>query len=274
MKIGLIGATQAAVAGLGAPAELAAIAAPGTVIQAYATRGAIFAHTPVEFALQQINYLDTALRAAADGCDALILNSFSDYGLAAIRAAVSIPVVGAAEATLRFAPTIGPRFSIVTVWPESTNYMPRALLREYGAEAACIRIRNAGAAEILAGDGRPDLFIAGMQHGQAAILQRILAECEAAAKEDGIDAILLGCTCMSPIAARIAAGTRLPVVNPMAVALKTAEMRAVLGLGASRREQGALRPAALDLARRMVDAIAAAPAEDTDCPVCVVAAAE
>jgi len=263
MKIGLLGA-----GGRNPPRELVAVAAPDTVIQNYPRRGSVFARTQVEFAIQHLNYLDIALTAAADGCDALVSNTFSDYGLAAMKAAVSIPVVGAAEATMRFAPTIGPRFSIVTIWPENTNYMPRTMLRDYGVEGACARIRNVSTNELLAGDARPDLFITSMQRGAQAILSRIIEACEAAAREDDIDAILLGCTCMSPIAARVAEACTLPVLNPLAIALKTAEMQASLHLTASRRGQGVVPASALDLARKMVDAIDAAPADD--CPVCAI----
>lgn len=271
MRIGLVGATQAAVAGLGAPAELAAIAAPGTEISAFPTRMPIFAHGPAEFALQALNTLQAGIEAAEAGCDALVINSMSDYGIAALAAAVDVPVIGAAEAALRFIGTIGPRFTLVTVWPPSTNYMPRGVLRDYGAEAACVAIRNVGAEEVLAGGERPDGYVSDLQHGEATILARIIAACAAAAAEDAADAILLGCTCMSPIAARIAAAASLPVVNPLAVALKTAEMQAVLGLRRGRRGQGAMRPATRARLRRMVEAGAAAAPAEPDCPVCVIA---
>lgn len=275
MKIGLIGATQAPVAGLAAPTELLALAAPGTEIAVFPTRIPLFAHTEVEFAMQALNNLDAGLAAQAAGCDAVVINSVSDYGIAALAAALDIPVIGAAEATLRFVPTIGPRFTLVTVWPASTNYMPRRMLRDYGAEAACARIRNVGAEDILAGGGKPEGFLADLQHGKAAILDRIVAACDAAAAEDEVDAIVLGCTCMSPVAAEIAARVALPVVNPLAVALKTAEMQATLGLRRGCRGQGPRRLASLARASRMVDAgVTVTPVEgdDADCPVCVVTA--
>ena len=75
MKIGLLGAAGRA------PRELTAVAAPGTVgFQSYPRRGSVFARTQVEFAIQHLNYLDIALTAAADGCDALVSNTFSDTG--------------------------------------------------------------------------------------------------------------------------------------------------------------------------------------------------
>jgi allantoin racemase len=278
MKIGLIGATQAPVAGLAAPAELLAIAVPGTEIAVFPTRMPIFAHTEVEFAMQALNNLDAGLAAQAAGCDAVVINSVSDYGIAALASALDIPVIGSAEATFRFVPAIGPRFTLVTVWPESTNYMPRRMLRDYGAEAACARIRNVGTEDILAAGGRPEGFLADLQHGKAAILDRIVAACDAAAAEDEVDAVVLGCTCMSPVAAQIAARAALPVVNPLALAVKTAEMQAVLGLRRGRRGQGVRRLASLARASRMVEAGAGAMvapeegAADADCPVCVVTA--
>jgi allantoin racemase len=276
MKIGLIGATQAPVAGLSAPAELLAVAAPGAEIAVFPTRMPIFAHTEVEFAMQALNNLDAGLAAQAAGCDAVVINSVSDYGIAALTSALDIPVIGSAEASFRFVGAIGPRFTLVTVWPKSTNYMPRRMLRDYGAEATCVRIRNVGTEDILAGGGKPEGFLSDLQNGKAAILDRIVAACEEAAAEDDVDAVVLGCTCMSPVAAQVAARVALPVVNPLAVALKTAEMQAALGLRRSRRGQGRRRLESLARAARMVDAGAGAmvaPADatdDADCPVCVV----
>jgi allantoin racemase len=268
MKIGLVGATQAAVAGLGAPPELTAIAAPETEIRAFPTRMPVFAHTPLEFAMQALNTVEAGVAAAAAGCDALVINSFSDYGIAALKAAVGIPVVGAAEATLRFVGTLGPRFSIVTVWPPSLDYMPRQVMRDAGVEAACARIRHVGTEAVVAGSARPDGYVSALQHGKGDIVARIQAACDAAAAEDGVDAIILGCTCMSPIAARLRAAV--PVLNPLAVALKVAEMQAALGLRAT--PAAPLRLQSLARVSAMV-AAGAVLGSDGDCAVCAVAAA-
>lgn len=267
MKIGLVGATQAAVAGLGAPRELAAIAAPGTEIQAFPTRMPVFAHTPLEFAMQALNTVEAGVAAAA-GCDALVINSFSDYGIAALKAAVDIPVVGSAEATLRFVGTLGPRFAIVTVWPPSLDYMPRQVMREAGAEGGCVRIRHVGAEEVVAGSARPDGYVSALQHAQGDIVARIQAACDAAVAEDGVDAIILGCTCMSPIADRLRAAV--PILNPLAVALKVAEMQAALGL-----RPVATAPRRLQSLARLSQMVAAGATlgSDGDCAVCAVAAA-
>lgn len=266
MKIGLIGAAGAR--GTEIPDELKAIVSPETELQLYPARISIFAYTPVEFAIQQINYLDTGLRAAADGCDALVYNTASDYGIAALRASVGIPVVGAGEAPLRFGASLGSRFSIVTVWPSSTNFMPLGVVREHGFANALASIRNVMDEHVIAGSERPDGFIASMQTGKDSTFDRIVEACNSAVDRDGAEYIILGCTCMSPIAARIAEQCKVPVLNPFATAIKMAE--SLLQLRVWKPKPGAAipRPASLEMAAGMVTA-AAARATVVEPAVCV-----
>ena len=56
MKIGLLG-TAADRPGH-VPPELAAVVHPDTQLEMYPVTAAIFAHTPVELAMQQVNYLE------------------------------------------------------------------------------------------------------------------------------------------------------------------------------------------------------------------------
>ncbi|MFJ6103304.1 aspartate/glutamate racemase family protein [Streptomyces sp. NPDC092359] len=62
--------------------------------------------------------LAAGLRATAgDDCAALLVGAFGDPGLAALRAAVTVPVVGLGEAALREAAADGTRFGIATTTP-------------------------------------------------------------------------------------------------------------------------------------------------------------
>lgn len=252
MKIGLLG--TAGDKGASVPAELAEIVNSGTQLSLYPSRISIFAYTPAEFAIQQINYLDTGLRAAADGCDALAYVSVADYGISALRSAVSIPVIGSGEAALKFGRNIGSRFSIVTVWPTSTNFIHHDNLRRYGLLDSLASIRNVMDEEVISGSERPDAFIADMQAGNDRTCERIIAACKRAIDEDGAEFIILGCTCMSPIASRIAANCSVPVLNPFATAVKIAET--MLTLGVAPQSPGVLRArdASLQMAKQMVAA--------------------
>ncbi|WP_088651442.1 aspartate/glutamate racemase family protein [Marinibacterium profundimaris] len=224
MKIGLLG-TAADRPGH-VPPELAAVVHPDTQLEMYPVTAAIFAHTPVELAMQQVNYLEAGLRAARDGCDAIVCVSTADYAVAVLRETLDIPVIGAGEAALTFGRLLGTRFSIVTVWPGSTNFIHENNVRLHGVAANLASIRNVMEEDILQADTRPDAFISRMQSGDPDTFARIVASCRHAEAEDGAEYLILGCTCMSPIAADVARECTRAVVNPFATAVSVAETMA------------------------------------------------
>lgn len=59
--------------------------------------------------------VDNALQAEADGFDGFVLGHFQDPGLYPARSALSIPVVGAGEATLHWAAQLGRRLALITI---------------------------------------------------------------------------------------------------------------------------------------------------------------
>jgi allantoin racemase len=266
----MLGLAQRTDIGAAPPAELARIMSPDTLFTVYRTRMPGAPQAPADLPLQQISYMAAAL-AAEPFCDALLFNTAGDYGLAAVKSAVSIPVVGAGEASLRLAPSLGRRFSIVTVWPKSLNFIPLNILREYGLEEACASIRNVGVEAELATLGQPDGYVARMQAGADEIMARIVTECHRAISDDAAEVVVLGCTCMSPIAEQISARCDFPVINPLAAGLKMAESLATMRLSSSRVLQPPIRPERAERVRMMVHAVATIPQDE--CQVCVFAAA-
>jgi allantoin racemase len=262
MVIGLLGAVRDP---FRSPApELAALLSPATRLRPFPSRVPAFPFTPLEQALQQVGHLEAGLTAAAAGCDALVIDSLGDYGLAALRAATALPVFGPGEVGMAAAAAGGRRFGIVTVWPASMNFIPEGLLRTYGHEAACIGIANVGAEAELDRLAGPDGYLAQVRDGAAAVLDAIAAAIADMAGR-GAAAVLLGCTCMSPLAAALAARAPVPVINPLASAVLAAERAG----GWAGGERMIARPGRPDLVKRMVQGVADEPAED--CPVCIVA---
>ena len=152
------------------------------------------------------------------------------------------------------------RFAIVTVWPVSMNFVPQGLLRAYGHEQACLGIRNVGEETVIGAVAGPDGYLSQVTRVDSAILERVVAEVLAAA-EAGAQAVMLGCTCMSAMAARVAELSPIPVINPLAEAAKSAATAAPSG--------PAIRTDRADLITRMVAAIAGE--ADENCPVCAAA---
>ncbi|MCW5749995.1 MAG: aspartate/glutamate racemase family protein [Alphaproteobacteria bacterium] len=268
MKIGIIGTAFRRNDPLAIPEELAKVLAPGSEAAVYAPALSAFPHNPFDLKLQEIGYIEAGLRAAADGCGAIVLNTVGDYGAAALKSAVRVPVAAAGEVGLHVAASLGRPVGIVTIWPESTRFLYRSVIRESGLEAAVASVLHVGSESELAGLGAEDDYIARMQQADRDVVSRIIAACRKA-QRDGAASILLGCTCMSPIAAEVAAALDIPVVNPLTVVVKYAELMASLGI----RQSSACYAAANPARRPALAAMAAAGAAivgAADCEVCLV----
>lgn len=301
MRIAVLGSgTRAKVL----PPALAELATPGVTPELVELRLSAFALTPYERLIVDVGYVDAAQSAAARGFDAVFINSFADYGIAAARAAVAIPVVGAGEATLRAAAAGGRRFAIVTVWPASMAHLYDERLRMLGLAAQCAPLRHVSPESELARVADDDGVMARMHRGEADVIGRLVEACERAVREDGAEAIALGCTCMAPVGPAIAAACSVPVYEAARTgycatveALRTARASAgtARAAPASRRTElvpalvdawlgasvrAALTPAsslapapapapASSLAPAPASALVPAPADGSDCPVCI-----
>lgn len=82
------------------PAHELATLFPGTGFHAFPSRVPTFPYTPIEQAMQALNHAEAALSAAEQGCDAVVIDSVGDYGLAAMRAMLRVPAIGSGEAGL------------------------------------------------------------------------------------------------------------------------------------------------------------------------------
>lgn len=173
---------------------------------------------------------EAGVRAVDRGYDALMLNSITDYGVDALRSAVSVPVVGAGIAAFSTAAVLGETVSIVTIWPPQTRPMYEAVARRNHFEDRLSSIRFVSTDQELASVEEDDSFYAEMRSGRQVMIDRIGREIHAAAEEDGADVVILGCTCMNPVGAHLAEQSPVPVVNPLVAAYKVAEQLLSTGL--------------------------------------------
>lgn len=259
MRIGLIG-TAVNPLQCGGPAPELAELFPDVSLHAFPSRVPAFPYTPLEQAMQALGHAEAALSAAERGCDAVVIDSVGDYGLAAMRAMLPIPAIGSGEAGLAEVAQDGRRFGIVTVWPESMNFILADRLQACRVRYQCTSIVNIGSDADAASLSGPDSYLAQVREGQAAILQQVMAAIETLAAR-GAETVMLGCTCMSAMAASIAAASPVPVVNPLAAGVRGALAAPPLTLTPQIGEGRAA------LLGAMVDAVAGEMAED--CPVCI-----
>lgn len=170
---------------------------------------------PLDELLAGAAILEEVIRAEREGCDAVIVDCALDPALPALREAVGIPVVGAGQSAFALAITLGDRFSILSPLKSLVPAYQRRI-REYGLNFALASVRclDFGILDLLS-PAAADAFV---REGKAAI------------KEDGAEVIVLGCTGMSPAIPELQERFDVPVIDPAATAILTAQMLVTLGL--------------------------------------------
>lgn len=172
-----------------------------------------------DMVLAEFGAYEAGVEAERRGFDAVCIDTMSDSGLAALRAELTIPVIGPGRASVLMAMMLGQRFSILAMWPH-WHHLYRKVLTELGVERHCASIRWI--------DAVPDNQ--GLLGEKAeAVIDALEDVARRAIEEDGADVLLLGSTTMHETHGALAARLPVPVVNPGPLTYKLAE--AVLGLG-------------------------------------------
>jgi allantoin racemase len=179
----------------------------------------------LDIALSQPETMRLAIEAEADGIDACIVACFSDPGVDGAREAVSIPVIGEGQAALHAASLLAGRFSVITTWDQCRPRIHRLVRRGgFGERLASVRATGVGVMA-LSND----------------CLDRMIGEAVSAVRDDGAEAIVLGCTGTGEnlpaaihAAVRDQIGTPVPIVDPVPVAFAFASMCVATGLRQSK----------------------------------------
>ncbi len=171
-----------------------------------------------DMALADIGVFEAGLEAEARGFDAVCVDTMSDSGVAALRSALTIPVIGPGRASVLTALMLGSRFSILAMWPHWKHLYTKTLT-DLGVAQHCASIRWI--------DATPDNqgLMAGKEEEIFPALEAVARRC---ITEDGAEVILLGSTTMHQAHSHLAARLPVPVVNPGPLTYKLAE--AMLGL--------------------------------------------
>ncbi len=159
-------------------------------------------------------YVSAGVHAAAGGYAGLYINTVGDYGLAELRRSVEIPVTGAGEGAISAARTDNRRFAIVTIWPSAMGFIYEDLLSATNSARMCVAMHHLSDNDALETLDEPGNFLDDMRGCSLTSMRRIRAACRHALERDGADVIVLGCTCMQPVAALLEAED-IPVVEPM-----------------------------------------------------------
>jgi allantoin racemase len=188
-------------------------AALQTVIHGVTGRfGARYVATRAAYAVAAHATLD-AYAEYGGNADAVILACFGDPGLFGLRELAHQPVLGLAEAGCQAAARLGGRFAIVT-GGERWGPMLEEFVASIGLSNQCAGVSTVApsGAEIAR---NPD-----------DALTLLTDACNAAIKKHGADAVILGGAGLAGIAPRIASRVHAPLIDPLQVVVREAELLA------------------------------------------------
>ena len=171
--------------------------------------------TPVDMQLAEQGVLALGLQAAQALTDlektgAIIVAAFSEPGLRALRARVSIPVFGIGESVFMEAGADGRCFGIVTITPDIdllASFTERATELGIGEQYCGARVTQSDGQVLLANPAWLDAALS------TAIRESI---------KDGAQAIIFGGGPLSAAAERLQPQFSVPLLNPVAAAARAA----------------------------------------------------
>ncbi|MFT4173995.1 MAG: aspartate/glutamate racemase family protein [Rhodocyclaceae bacterium] len=210
-------------------AEARRTAAPDTHI-AMATAAFGVAYIETRFEALVGGYATACIAGEQAGSyDAIIVAAFGDPGLAALKEAVGVPVVGMTEAALASACLLGQRFSIIAISRRITAWY-RETVAANGLLDRLASIRHLDQPLHNVGTIQED-------HGE-----RLRALCQSAVEEDHADVIIVAGAPLAGLARGIAHQLPVPVVDGVSSAVRHAETLVALGTHRATRGSGALPP--------------------------------
>jgi allantoin racemase len=159
--------------------------------------------------------------ARAGEVDATIIACFDDTGLDAARSFSPAPVIGIGEAAFHLAGLVASKFSVVTTLARSVAAIEHNLLK-YGLASRCARVRAS------------DVAVLDLEKPGSNARSKIEREIKHAVRDDGAEAIVLGCAGMTDLARDLSEMALVPVLDGVGCAVMLAESLARLNLRTSK----------------------------------------
>lgn len=216
MRIAYIGPKQR-------EAALQAFVSPGVTVEARPHgKGPRSIESMWEEYLSVPGMMEAVVELEAEGFDAIVPGCFGDPGIDGARELVSIPVLGPGATAMAVAANIGHRFSIVTVLENVIRPLENlALVSGFAPKLASVRQIGIPVLEL---NDNPDFTFARLTEVSRDVIEH-----------DRADVLILGCGTLSFRAAELQDEVGVPVLNPLQVTLRMAELLIGCGLSHSKR---------------------------------------
>jgi len=158
--------------------------------------------------------IEDCKKAEEDGFDGIFINCCGDTGVKELRKCVNIPVLGGLEAGMYNALAVADKITVITILPEATEIM-RGIVDQARLNDRIVNVRYV---EVQLDDVQE----------KGIPVDEFYKESLRAVKEDGAEAILIGCTAMFDTAdivmdKLLKTGYSIPVLDPAKCAVMLLE---------------------------------------------------
>ena len=162
-------------------------------------------------------YVVKKVKEVADKADAIIINCFGDVAVDAAREVTDVPIIGPGTSTMALAQLLGHNFSVVVPTAGGELIIKRIATKLGTTKLASVRAVT------------PDIPVLELQQDETKLVEKMTEAAMKAIEDDGAHVIALGCTGMAGLAEQVKhkladQGYNIPVVDPLIVALKLAEI--------------------------------------------------
>lgn len=184
---------------------------PGTEIVAVSPeRGPITIEDYYDEALATVGVMEEIRKGQLEGFDGYITACFGDPGLYQGRELCSVPVIGIAEASLFMACMLGYKFSIISILERFKAPMEE-LVKKYGVEGRCASVRCT------------DVPVIEFEQDKSKGEKALYKAGKEAVELDGAEVLCLGCAGMVGFDEVLEKKLGIPVIDPVAAAVKFLE---------------------------------------------------
>lgn len=161
--------------------------------------------------------------------DAVVLAGFGNVGVFALKEALNIPVISISEGTQTIACMLGHKYTVLTMLKQFIPYQ-EDLVRLYRLEQKCASVRAI------------NVNVEKCVTDREETLKQLKEEILKIVEEDGAEVVMLGCAGLCGYDEALQELVGLPVLDPVTVAVKVAEMMVETGLCHSKKRKFAYPP--------------------------------
>ncbi len=165
--------------------------------------------------------LEEVMRARQGDFDAIFVSCMGDVAINAARELSEVPVIAPLQTCLAVASTLGDTTGVVTVLKNLVPILNRRA-REYGFDKNLAGVRSI------------EIPVLELEGNRRRVVESLVSESRALVDERHADSIILGCTGLLGVAKEVQERLGVPVLDPVPVSVRFAEMLVATRLSGSK----------------------------------------